>query len=98
MKRSHVYDTVWQAFTVYLPVKTVGIKGDKRAYEDTICLRIVDSSDGMTAKWSQLPREFLENTSSRITNELDGITRVVYDITTKPPGTIEWEVIEKIYD
>ena len=91
MKRSHVYDTVWQAFTVYLPVKTVGIKGDKRAYEDTICLRIVDSSDGMTAKWSDLPREFLENTSSRITNELDDITRVVYDITTKPPGTIEWE-------
>ena len=91
MKLSQVYDTVWQAFTVYLPIKTVGIKGDKRAYEDTICIRIVESSDGMTAKWSYLPRLFLEKTSSRLTNELDGITRVVYDITTKPPGTIEWE-------
>lgn len=85
------YQAVWQAFTVYLPVKTVGVKGDGRAYEDVICLRLVNSSDGMTATWSDLPHQFLSSVSSRITNEVSGITRVVYDITSKPPGTIEWE-------
>jgi GMP synthase (glutamine-hydrolysing) len=85
------YHAVWQAFTVYLPVKTVGVKGDGRAYEDVICLRMVNSTDGMTATWSDLPYEFMAHVSSRIANEVAGITRVVYDITSKPPGTIEWE-------
>lgn len=91
LKSNNVYEKVWQAFTVLLPVKTVGIKGDSRAYEEVICIRIVDSSDGMTADWSKLPTQFLSKASSRITNEVKGVTRVVYDITSKPPGTIEWE-------
>jgi GMP synthase (glutamine-hydrolysing) len=86
-----LYQSTWQAFTVFLPVKTVGVKGDGRAYEHVICLRMVNSSDGMTANWSHFPHEFLEVVSRRITNEVSGITRVVYDITSKPPGTIEWE-------
>lgn len=86
-----LYDSTWQAFTVYLPVKTVGVKGDARAYENVLCLRMVNSSDGMTAKWSKMPYEFMEKVSNRITNEVKGVTRVVYDITSKPPGTIEWE-------
>jgi GMP synthase (glutamine-hydrolysing) len=86
-----LYHSTWQAFTVYLPVQTVGVKGDGRAYENVICLRMVNSSDGMTANWSHFPHEFLEVVSRRITNEVAGITRVVYDITSKPPGTIEWE-------
>jgi GMP synthase (glutamine-hydrolysing) len=86
-----LYQSTWQAFTVFLPVKTVGVKGDGRAYEHVICLRMVNSSDGMTANWSHFPHEFLESVSRRITNEVKGITRVVYDITSKPPGTIEWE-------
>lgn len=85
------YHACWQAFTVLLPVKTVGVKGDGRAYEEVICLRIVNSTDGMTATWTDFPYEFLCSVSSRITNEVAGITRVVYDITSKPPGTIEWE-------
>lgn len=87
----NLYQAIWQSFTVYLPVKTVGIKGDSRSYESVICLRLVNSSDGMTAVWSDVPRDFLFKVSSRITNEVQGITRVVYDITSKPPGTIEWE-------
>ncbi len=86
-----LYQATWQAFTVFLPVKTVGVKGDGRAYENVICLRMVNSSDGMTANWTHMPYEFLEKVSRRITNEVKGITRVVYDITSKPPGTIEWE-------
>lgn len=86
-----LYQSTWQAFTVFLPIKTVGVKGDGRAYENVICLRMVNSSDGMTANWSHFPHEFLEGVSRRITNEVKGITRVVYDITSKPPGTIEWE-------
>ncbi len=88
---ANLYQSTWQAFTVFLPVKTVGVKGDGRAYENVICLRMVNSSDGMTANWSHFPHEFLEAVSRRITNEVKGITRVVYDITSKPPGTIEWE-------
>ena len=86
-----LYNSTWQAFTVLLPVKTVGVKGDARAYEEVICLRLVNSNDGMTAEWSDMPRDFLCKVSSRITGEVAGVTRVVYDITSKPPGTIEWE-------
>lgn len=86
-----LYEACWQAFTVFLPVETVGVKGDARAYENVICLRIVNSTDGMTADWTRHPYEFLAKVSSRICNEVSGITRVVYDITSKPPGTIEWE-------
>ena len=85
------YEHCWQAFTVLLPIKTVGVKGDKRAYEEVICLRAVNSDDGMTSTWTELPPSFLAKVSNRITNEIPGITRVVYDITSKPPGTIEWE-------
>ncbi len=91
LHRSGLYEATWQALTVLLPIKTVGVKGDSRAYEEVICLRMVNSSDGMTATWSDMPREFLTKVSSRITNEVKGVTRVVYDITSKPPGTIEWE-------
>ena len=91
LKHHGLYQATWQALTVLLPIKTVGVKGDERAYEEVICLRMVNSSDGMTATFSQLPFEFLSIVSRRITNEVEGITRVVYDITDKPPGTIEWE-------
>jgi GMP synthase (glutamine-hydrolysing) len=91
LKNQNLYQACWQAFTVLLPVKTVGVKGDARAYEEVICIRIVNSTDGMTATWTDLPYEFLAKASARITNEVAGITRVVYDITSKPPGTIEWE-------
>jgi GMP synthase (glutamine-hydrolysing) len=91
LKTHHLYSAIWQAFTVLLPVKTVGVKGDGRAYEEVICVRMVNSSDGMTAEWSEVPASFLRLVSNRITNEVKGITRVVYDITSKPPGTIEWE-------
>jgi GMP synthase (glutamine-hydrolysing) len=91
LHNQNLYNATWQAFTVLLPVKTVGVKGDARAYEEVICVRLVNSSDGMTATWSDMPHEFLSKVSSRITNEVAGVTRVVYDITSKPPGTIEWE-------
>lgn len=91
LKKQNVYDDTWQAFTVLLPVKTVGVKGDGRAYEEVICVRMVDSVDGMTASFTKLSWDFLAKVSNRITNEVKGITRVVYDVTSKPPGTIEWE-------
>ncbi|EQC50336.1 GMP synthase (glutamine-hydrolyzing) [Bacteriovorax sp. BSW11_IV] len=91
LQNFNLYEATWQAFTVLLPVKTVGVKGDARAFEEVICIRLVNSSDGMTATWSDMPRDFLSKTSNRITNEVKGVTRVVYDITSKPPGTIEWE-------
>ncbi|GAB4015821.1 MAG: glutamine-hydrolyzing GMP synthase [Bdellovibrio sp.] len=91
LHEQNLYDSVAQAFTVLLPVKTVGVKGDGRAYEEVICLRIVSTTDFMTATWSDLPFTFLSKVSNRITNEVKGITRVVYDVTSKPPGTIEWE-------
>lgn len=91
IKKDGVYNDIWQAFCVYLPVKTVGVMGDERTYEDVIALRAVTSLDGMTANWSHIPYDILEKTSTRIINEVKGINRVVYDISTKPPSTIEWE-------
>jgi len=91
LKKWGLYDKVWQAFAVLLPVKTVGVMGDVRTYERVVALRAVDSSDGMTADWSKLPYQFLDHVMRRIINEVRGINRVVYDITSKPPGTIEWE-------
>ena len=86
-----LYNEVWQAFAVLLPIQSVGVMGDFRTYEKTIALRAVSSTDGMTADWSRLPHEFLQAVSSRITSEIRGINRVVYDISSKPPSTIEWE-------
>ncbi len=86
-----LYDSVWQAFCVLLNVRSVGVMGDNRTYDNTICVRAVEAMDGMTASFSHLPHAFLEAVSNRIINEVAGINRVVYDITSKPPGTIEWE-------
>ena len=89
--KADLYDSLWQAFAVLLSTKSVGVMGDKRTYDETIALRVVTSTDGMTADWARLPFDVLETISRRITNEVSGIGRVVYDITSKPPGTIEWE-------
>ena len=91
LKDSGLYKDVWQAFSVLLPVATVGVMGDFRTYEKTLALRAVTSVDGMTADWARLPHEFLAAVSARITSEVRGINRVVYDISSKPPATIEWE-------
>lgn len=86
-----LYDKTWQAFTVLLNVKSVGVMGDNRTYDNTVCVRIVEATDGMTATFAHIPHEVLETISRRIINEVDGINRVVYDISSKPPATIEWE-------
>ncbi|MBI3870694.1 MAG: glutamine-hydrolyzing GMP synthase [Verrucomicrobia bacterium] len=91
MKRTGWYYKIWQSFAVLLPVRSVGVMGDERTYDEAIALRAVESQDGMTADWVRLPYEILENLSTRITNEVKGVNRVVFDITSKPPGTIEWE-------
>ena len=85
------YDKIWQAFAVLIPTKTVGVMGDARTYENLLGLRAVTSMDGMTADWYNMPYDVLYECSSRIVNEVKGVNRVVYDITAKPPGTIEWE-------
>ena len=85
------YDKVWQAFTVLLNVQSVGVMGDNRTYDNTVCIRMVESVDGMTATFAHIPHDVLEGMSRRIINEIDGINRVVYDISSKPPATIEWE-------
>jgi GMP synthase (glutamine-hydrolysing) len=91
LKKYDLYATVWQAGTILLPVKTVGVMGDERTYEYTVALRAVTSVDGMTADWAHLPYEFLANISNEIINNVRGVNRVVYDISSKPPATIEWE-------
>jgi GMP synthase (glutamine-hydrolysing) len=91
IRRAGLYEKTWQAFAVLLPVRSVGVMGDGRTYADTVAVRVVDSLDAMTADWSRLPLEVLEKISVRIVNEVPGVNRVVYDISSKPPSTIEWE-------
>ena len=91
LEQEELYDKVWQAATILLPVRSVGVMGDERTYENVVALRAVESTDGMTADWCDLPRDFLARVSNRIINNVRGITRVVYDISSKPPATIEWE-------
>jgi GMP synthase (glutamine-hydrolysing) len=91
LKKYGLYASVWQAGTILLPVKSVGVMGDERTYEYTIALRAVTSVDGMTADWAHLPYTFLADISNEIINQVKGINRVVYDISSKPPATIEWE-------
>ncbi|MBD0375171.1 MAG: GMP synthase (glutamine-hydrolyzing), partial [Flavisolibacter sp.] len=91
LKTHNLYATVWQAGAILLPIRSVGVMGDERTYEHTIALRAVTSIDGMTADWAHLPYDFLAHVSNSIINNVRGINRVVYDISSKPPATIEWE-------
>jgi GMP synthase (glutamine-hydrolysing) len=91
LRRSGWYEQTWQAYAALLPVKTVGVKGDERSYEQAISLRAVISEDAMTADWVELPYSVLRNASNKILNSVKGVNRVLYDISTKPPASIEWE-------
>ena len=91
LKEFNLYDDVWQAGAIFLPVQSVGVMGDERTYENAVALRAVSSTDGMTADWCHLPYDFLAKISNRIINNVKGINRVTYDISSKPPATIEWE-------
>ena len=91
MKAQGLYNKIWQAGAIFLPVQSVGVMGDERTYENVIALRAVTSVDGMTADWADLPHSFLATVSNKIINQVKGINRVVYDISSKPPATIEWE-------
>ncbi len=90
-KGQSLYDKVWQAGAILLPVNSVGVMGDERTYEKVVALRAVESTDGMTADWVHLPYDFLAEVSNKIINRVKGVNRVVYDISSKPPATIEWE-------
>ena len=91
LRSAGLYDKVWQAGAIFLPVQSVGVMGDERTYEYAVALRAVESTDGMTADWVHLPYNFLADVSNKIINQVKGINRVVYDISSKPPATIEWE-------
>jgi GMP synthase (glutamine-hydrolysing) len=91
IRKADLYEKVWQSFAVLLPVKTVGVMGDERTYENVIAVRVVDSLDAMTADWSRIPYDVMASISNRIINNVRGVNRVVYDISSKPPSTIEWE-------